>query len=266
MGQDEAPFSGLGQWMAVLFVGLGSAAARAGDVVSWGHVELNTQIRLDTLHREASAGTRTVSEAAGQATRAVLGLHVPPQAWTKNKDTVRSPLACKSPAMHANLGPLHAPPPPAPSNHAPTRVRRLLSLHLYPHSPLETGPLRVPLPTPPPTPHPPTLRPRSRDCAGTEPGPGVGRLGGCAGLRVLLTQLLGTAPLARWGRDGPRDLCPLEGCARLMHASLGRHVRRAPPSLVPGPPLLPAQGPPSNPFLGYQEIHSLPDFSAMPKR
>lgn len=110
MGQDEAPFSGLSQWMAVLFVGLGSAAARAGDVVSWGHVELNTQIRLGTLHREASAGTRTVSEAAGQATRAVLGLHVPSQAWTKNKDTLRSPLACKSPAMHANLGPLHAPP------------------------------------------------------------------------------------------------------------------------------------------------------------
>ena len=163
MGQDEAPFSRLGQWMAVLFVGLGSAAARAGDAVGCGHVELNTQIRLDTLHREASAGARTVSEAAGQATRAVLELHVPPQAWTKNTDTLRSPLACKSPALLANLGPLHCPHPPTPSNHAPTRVRRLLSLHLYPHAPLETGPLRAPLPTPPPPltpPFPPTARAR----------------------------------------------------------------------------------------------------------
>lgn len=136
----------LGQGMAVPFAGFGSTTGRAGDVISLGQVELDTQIQLFLPAHSMEGGlarARTAFEAASQA----LGLRVCPQAWATNTDTRRRLIGGKSPAPHANLGPLHRTRPPIRSC---TRGFAATPAPPSPPSSLGTGSLRAPPSTPRP--------------------------------------------------------------------------------------------------------------------
>lgn len=212
------------------------------------------------LHREDSAGAGTALEAASQANWAkwaTLGLRVLPQAFTKNTDTCRRQLAAKSPAPHANLGPLHRPTPRPGPVQSCTRKSLLAPVP----SPLPPRSARIwPFKSPAPDSPPP-----SRDCAGARVGPGSWAAGWLREPPGSSHATPGHRAPARWGGDRPRELCPLEGCTRHMHASLGKHLRRVPRSSVPGSFSCPARGPLSNPFLDPCELDAQPqsplDFS-----
>lgn len=133
--------------MAVPFVGFGSTAGRAGDVVSLGQVELDTQMGLFLPARSTeggSAGARTASEAASQA----LGLRVLPQAWAQNTDTRRRLLGGKKARLRTQTWALcTAPLPPNPGVYPRLRGSSFSTLT---SSSLRTGSLRAPPPTPRP--------------------------------------------------------------------------------------------------------------------
>lgn len=121
-----------------------------------------------------------------QPAKAVLGLRVQPQAWTKNTDTNSSPACRQKPSSARKPGPF-APPGTRPIAH-----------------PGGLGGC-PPRPFPPrgwsfKSPAPDSLPPSAlRDCARTRPGPGVRRPGGCV-------------VSGRFSRN-PRAPCPRPGWA-----------------------------------------------------
>lgn len=75
--------------------GLGSTSRMAGNDVSWGQVELGTQIQLFFPGNPVTGRLRRAGQRRRQAARpcqVALGLRVVPQAWTENADTRRLPL------------------------------------------------------------------------------------------------------------------------------------------------------------------------------
>lgn len=148
-------------------------------------------------------------------------------------DTRRLLLAGKSLAPHASRGPLHCPPTPHQSR--TRQASRFLSLHPHLQARLGTGALRAPPPTPLP------LRV-------TVPGPEVGSQ--AAGwLRQAPGPSHATAghrAQPRWSGDGPRDLCPLEGCTNKCTLAWGGFCAGRPPPRSLGPRFSPVPGSPSS--------------------
>lgn len=74
---------------------LGRTSGMAGNDVSWGQVELDTQIQLFFFFSWKSWRLGRAGQRRRQAARPchmALGLGVLPQAWTENADTRRLPL------------------------------------------------------------------------------------------------------------------------------------------------------------------------------